>query len=245
MDLEKIKFEQEHIDRKFRSSRDLGTIYKAMLNVEYQKNFEVGQVIVLRQVSSGKLVENKAGIPQKYIIANKLAGVLCLCRRIGINGKPGKGIEIIADYDPKHYVFEEDPDIADAILLGLDYDPLEMPKKIGKARQKAKKYNSGKELKAHVKDKVGTTNDVAKIMSFMEDMVILSPTNSWDIWRIKEEANKETIKIYEVDADANKVWAMVGNKKERIDGWALTSNYGYVYYSEEPKTVKEELEKAK
>jgi len=245
--IDNIKFEEDHIRDKFNKSKSLKIIYRAMKSVERHANFEAGMVLVCRK-RNGKLLTNTTGTPQKWIVANKMADVLCLCRRVGINGNIGKGIEVIAEYDPDEYIFEEDPDVADAILWGLEDDPLGMPKKIGKIRSKIKKYNNNIGTENFFKNNVfssstGRTNE--SILSYIEGLILRSPNGKWTIWKMENELSKSKHEVYEVDRSKTIIWSMSNGRKTQINIWNICrSYYGSGFYIEEPKTIKEELDKS-
>lgn len=245
LDIDSLKFDDEHIRKKFKTSKSLNSIYRAMQAAEQHKHFEVGQVLVCMENRTGRFLTNKAGAVQKWIVANKMGGSLCLCRKLGLSGRPGKGIDIIAEYDPETYTFQEDPDVADAIILGIEYDPLKMPKMMGKARERAKRYNNNISFLNFLKEKLqgDQWRKEDSIMSLIEDLIMLSPNQKLEVWKMSDENHKERYELTDVVRDKKEIWADCGNKRIIISPWELRSNYSSQFFIEEPKTVKEELNK--
>ena len=160
--IDKIVFTQEDIDKKLNNMKIHVSVMSFSRNLEDQQYFEPGQVLVCRHVTTsyrgeaGSLVKNDSGAVQKYIVANKLPGNLVLCRKLGISGRPGKAIHVIADTDRDRINYEEDPDIADSILLDFDYDPLQGPKMMGKARRERQQFNNNISVESAAKKEFDT-----------------------------------------------------------------------------------------
>ncbi len=222
INLEKIIFQQKAIDSKLaRGSAAMQKIYNVSRNVEYQQYFEVGQVLVQRLIQKnwrdgnndvGKLIVNDAGVVQKYVVANKLPGNLVLCRKLGISGRPGKAIHVIADVEYDRYRFEEDPDIADAILLDFDYDPMQLPKLMGRARRHRQTVNNKIDVNRMTKDACGRgyVQD-SDMFNFLNDRLANGERTLWSM----NETSSEVIKwnILEMDSGEIKM-SKVGSTTE-------------------------------
>ena len=240
-DINKIKFDQKDIDKKLiRGSDRMKGIYNMARNMEYQQYFEPGQVLVLRNIkgdykaTAGSLVMNDAGAPQKYIVADKLDGNLVLCRKLGVNGRPGKGICVIADMDYDTYRFEEDPEIADSILLDFDYDPMYIPKLMGKARKHMKDYNKQIHISTVMKEKTGNSS-YDKVIQFIQTLV---DSGRSVIWGLERDTDRKMYHIVSVNPSEQTITLNTG---ERLRNYDLTRRYGQQFYLEEPLTRDEAL----
>lgn len=240
MDIKKLAFTEEEIRKKMQRSPSLTNVYKAAKAAEKMKDWEIGTVLVSRSLRTGKLYLNNAGVPEKYIVVNKL-GPFPICKRLMVNGKPGSGLYCPAiDEDPECTSFEEDPDAADAMILGFDYNPMEYPKKVGKARDRMRSYNNKISLYKYLQETLSSTSE-DKVRSYLEDMVLLN--GGLDIWWMEDDKTKVQMKITGIDSNGDAV-AEYGNNKKILRMWNMTSRYsGSEYFIDEPKTINEELEK--
>jgi hypothetical protein len=248
MDIKKLQFTDEEIEKKMRKSPTLWTIFNLTKNLSYLKDFKVGQVLVKRYLNDNKLATNVAGIPDKYIVVNMISGIP-ICKRLQANGKPGTGLYCPAEVDYERERFEEDPDCADAILLGVDYDPLEFPKKVAKARSKVMAHNN----------KITLRNVLDKHTKIKLDKRVHTLSSSIIAEQIRELLSKDgaTVKLWRATPD-NKDKKLVtflfhrardgsweiheGSIGKPVTTWSMIGTYSEVFV-EEPKLLKEELEK--
>lgn len=247
INLNKLKFNEKDIEKKvIKGSSRMQDLYNFSKNLEYQQHFEVGQVLVCRCIDKnhwrkeqiGKLEMNSNGSVQKWIVANKLPGNLVLCRKLGIDGRPGKGIHMIADIDFSVYRYEEDPDIADAVLLDFDYDPLHLPKLMGKARQKYKTYNNKINIEFLAKREFDTdyVSD-SDLVKYLHECVGLQSI----IWGMDDNFKKTKYHIRSAERE-EVILRRVGSKntitKKPYD---MRGRYSDKFFVSEPMTQEEAL----
>ena len=240
MDIDKLAFTEDEIKKKMKSNSNLKNVYDAAVAAEKMKDWEIGMVIVRRSVRSGELCKNKAGVPEKYIVVNKL-GPLPICKKLMVNGRPGTGLYCPAVDEGEDYSFEEDPEVADSTLLGFDYDPLEFPKKAAKARDRARRHNDNI-LLINAYDPDQRYDD---LKDFLKKKI--EDDGQFMVWRLKNQNDKEQIALIKVhEADPNRSYGdrIETSTGEKLRFWELTAKYsGRGYYISEPRTLKEELEK--
>jgi hypothetical protein len=246
VDIEKVRFSKKDIDKKLVHGSDrMKNIFNMARNMEYQQYFEPGQVLVLRQVKdsyntkAGSLVLSESGAPQKFIVADKLDGNLVLCRKLGVSGRPGKSIHVIADTDFDTHRFEEDPEIADAILLDSEYNPMHLPKLMGKARRLMKTHNNKIHINAVMKEMTGNSS-YEKVLGFLEELV--QKQGGCVMWSLENDTKRKMMHIVSIDKAQNQVTFNDGSVKRNYD---LTSRYGEQYYLEEPLTRDDALQRIK
>ena len=239
-------FTEEELKSKMLHSPSLKQVYRAAKNAERMKDWEIGMVLVTRSTRDNQIIKNNAGSPQKYIVVNKI-GPLPICKRLMVNGRPGKGLHCPAVDEGDYVTYEEDPEAADALILGYDYDPLEFPKKAARARNRMKNHNNKVTLYKYFEHMFATTRiEDARVRSFIEDQTLLN--GGLEAWYMPNDNEKHHIKINAIDSDGNALAdvpkAVNVSGKLKIRMYSLTSKYsGSTYFIEEPKTLKEELEK--
>lgn len=250
MKIEDIAFTEDEIRIKMSQSPSLKSVYHLARNMEYMKHFEVGQVLVQRNHRTGDLYKNNAGIPSKYIVVNKI-GDIPICKKLMVNGKPGKGLYCPpVEAGTNGDTFEEDPDAVDAVLLGFEYDPLEFPKKVGKARERINRKNREIALAKLIESNVSSIHDDRAIASFLKSM-IEEHNGRYDIWVMSNQCNKQKCtltRVYCTNSSYKVEVHYVKDGQPTSEGryiWSLMSTYSTSYYVEEPVTLKEELEKMK
>ena len=242
MDINKLAFTDEEIRSKMQKSPSLKNVYAAAKAAEKMKDWEIGMVLVQRRRETGEIITNNAGVPEKYIVVNKL-GPLPICKRLMVNGKPGKGLYCPAVEEDEWYTFEEDPDVADSMILGFDYDPMEYPKKVGKARERARNYNNKRLLWKYLEDQLSNTSD-DRVQAYIEDQVLLN--DGIDVWYMEDDNSKKPLKITGINNQGHAVFQDEKGNNDSVRIYSLTSKYsGYTYFIEEPRTLNEELEKIK
>lgn len=243
--LEKIKFKQEEIDKKLSGSDRLRSLRDFVMHMEYMQYMEPGQVVVCRCMKDGhkrlvgELMKNGAGAIQKWIVADKVYDGLVVARKLGIDGRPGKTVTLLADIvDPSEWRFEEDPDIADSILLDFDYDPLKGPKLMGKARKKMKKYNNDIHFSSVYKNwKKISGNTGCNELDFLR---YHRDTNVGLLWTLEDDVRKIIMNITDIN-DSQVLFT--DNTAEK--GYSLASRWGKQYYMSEPLTREEALQLVK
>ena len=247
INLDKIKFTEEEIRKKLSNrSSCKGSLFNLFKNIEDQQYLEPGQVLVLRQLQdsyrtkAGSLEKNRSGAVQKYIVANKIEGNLVLCRKLGINGRPGKSIHIIADHHNGSYRFEEDPDIADSILLEFDYDPLLLPKQMGKARHIRKKFNKSISIEVAAATDSSYVGD-REIAKMLVDRI---NTGQLLLWSMDKKSVKTCYTLHSANTD-EVVISKGGSNSIIITMRNICYGYKEQFFISEPMTEEEALFKVR
>jgi hypothetical protein len=159
------------------------------------------------------------------------------------SGRPGKGIHIIADEWHDDVRFEEDPDIADSILLDYDYDPLELPKLMGKAKSKQQRTNRPIRVENFIKDKRGN-DSLNTVISYLKENCIGD-----SIWKIDDDKVEKFAIQNVVGNDYNAEAHIIKENGDsyKIKVFDITNSYswGGKWYLKEPMTLEKALEHVK
>jgi hypothetical protein len=242
MDIKDIQFTEEEIERKMQKSPTLKTIFNLSKNLSYLSSFKVGQVLVRRYLTTNRIATNAAGIAEKYIVVNIMNGIP-LCKKLQVSGKPGIGLYCPADVDYDKERFEEDPDCADAILLGAEYDPLELPKKVAKIRTKVMAYNNKISLRNVLQNDFADGRLHSKTSEQIIDILRQSMSNdgaTLKLWQIASDDKSKRVVNFTFNRTQDNTWEIQQNGAP-VSTWTLTAVYCQ-YYVEEPKLIKEYLE---
>jgi hypothetical protein len=265
INIDDIKLTDKQIYAKC-NSWTLNNLRNAWQNIEYQKNFKVGQVLVKKlevwdhntDTKSVQLEKNNAGAVQKYVVCNKIDDVIIVCRKFKIDGEIGKQIEILANASFGNVMYEEDPDEADAILLEYDYDPTEQVAIVGKARQKMNRSNGHKKLSSEIRKKVPKKKQQWGYDRLDNDDVAeyLKKQKKREFWILDDEEKKFTVSITSikkvgqysepivtfVDATGDEYKIEV---RYIVDGLSYWSDKKWVVFSKEPMNKEEAIAKIK
>lgn len=128
--------------KSIRRSLDGRYVFNAAKNMPYQRQFSVGDILVVRNMSSNKLVES-GGVSEKYLVVHRDEADLVYCKRILSGGKLGQKVEMIATWDCDRMRFEPDPEKMESILMDQEegYDPYAAAKAQKRKQDKVRKHN--------------------------------------------------------------------------------------------------------
>jgi hypothetical protein len=199
-----------------------------------QADFQLGQVLVARnpRVKEGAdWVTDNDGNPQKWVVVFKNEANMVFAKKIIGGGRLGTGIDVLCAMAKEYYIFEEDPDKVDAILLDDEnaYDPAAKKRAIDKVKRAVQTYN--RTIRLRFDDP-----DVAR--AYFTTLAAKTP-----IWY----SNYSGIVSYAFDsfnaASDQVLMKKSANVTETFGIYQFTAKY-YEFYASRPKTLKEELELA-
>lgn len=126
-------------------STDGRVLINAVHNIAYQKDFDLGDILVCRNLRAKDkgLIMEAAGLPEKYQVVHKDEAQLIYVKRILKGGKLGQKVDMIATWSFDNYRFEADPDKMDSILMDQEegYDPYAKSKDLKKKQDKQRRLN--------------------------------------------------------------------------------------------------------
>lgn len=93
--------------------------------VKEWSDFEIGEVLVKRDLSNNNLVEvsGQCRIPKKWKIVHIDDLGIPWIKVVSVRGGLGNKLEPMTKFQPNRFRFEIDPEKLDALLLGVRYDP--------------------------------------------------------------------------------------------------------------------------
>ena len=120
------------------------TIMKSCEDYQFH---EVGTVVQIKYKQDGQVRYVSGGDrPYRYLIINKDEGFI-FAKRIISTGQPGEYVSCLTiEYPSNYYEIEVEPNMADAMLLDIDYDPLKEEKDYKAKKAKASRMNARKRL---------------------------------------------------------------------------------------------------
>lgn len=132
-------------------------LLNAVSNIVYQRQFSVGDTLVVRYVSgnnNGKLMEETAGVPERYQVIHKDEADLVYVKKILKGGKLGQKVDMIATWDYDRHRFEPDPEKMESILMDQEegFDPFAKAKELKKRQDRQRRANQ--KIRLRFKDQV-------------------------------------------------------------------------------------------
>jgi hypothetical protein len=196
-------------------------------NREKQKSFNVGDIIVCRNIKNNTLV-GKASTPRKWIICHIDKYKLAYARRILSSGKISAKLKCLTiDYLHSKYEYTVDPEHVEHILLDSEdnYSPLDQTKKINNLKNKLRKINNEKLMKqSDIKDiKLGN-------ILYLANNKLGKNIKKYKVALIKDVKNTKH-KIIHVKREISKgEW-----------GYKMPITDVSMYYKEKPSTIEDLL----
>lgn len=136
--------------RILRSKPSTSEVINTAKNIVKQKVFNVGDTLIALDIKNENkpYLDNNNHKPQKFIVQFKDEADMLYCRKINADGKLSKSIELIAGWDHERWMFIQDPEAADHVLLGSDdYDPFKDAKKAKKLKDQIARHNKKLRIK--------------------------------------------------------------------------------------------------
>ena len=145
IDIKKLKISDERLKQLSRSKKQVKISWHISQNLEYQRFFNVGDVLLKVNKSTNKPVMTD-DIPDRYLVARNDSGII-YCRRVTKSGDIGTGVFPLCMEDHGRYIYQHDPEQIDSTLLGTEFDPRQARKHYKKVIGKLQRNNDGFKIK--------------------------------------------------------------------------------------------------